>query len=185
MLDWKILAASFAALLFVSSMLVGDFAIRDLFTTVSEQLGEWLGNSPFGGMFTATKPQVTDADVIDLEMRPETFTLIPDQPVNISFDSGEITDFSGSIDVNYETKVIILDETNSDLIIKMPLETIKISGLSITKMDLKDIDLDLTTGSWDLTSKNGSIEIHGFLGTGEITPSMIIMQGNVTKLVRL
>ena len=185
MLDWKILAASFAALLFVSTLLIGDFGIGDFFTTVSEKLGEWLGNSPFSGMFTTTKPVVTGPDTINVRIQPETFVLRPDQPINISFDNREITGFSGTITVNYTDNRIIFDESNSDLSMTMPLETIKIEGLAFRKLDITEMQMETEAGEWDFSTENGSIEIHDFFGTGEITPKAIEIKGNISKLVRL
>ena len=49
MFDWKILAASFAALLVVSSVLVGGFGFTDILGTLSD----WMGESPLSGLVTA------------------------------------------------------------------------------------------------------------------------------------
>lgn len=184
MLDWKILAASFAALLFVSSMLVGDFGVRDFFSTVVEKLGEWLGNSPFGGLFTAPT-SIMNVDTINLKLYPDLFVLKPDSSVNISFDKKEVVNFVGEITVDYNNKKIILDEINSPLNIVIPIETTRISGLKLKKLLVKDIKIDVSAGEWEISNDNGSIEIYDFSGLGEIDVNRIQLEGNITRLIRL
>ena len=186
MLDWKILAASFAALLFVSTLLVGDFGIPNFFGDIADKLGEWLGNSPFGGMFTApTSSSVIDSDTINVKIFPDSFVLRPDFPVNITFDKKEIISFSGEITIDYEEKRITLDQSNSQLSIIMPIENIKIHGLKLAKLLIQEKGLDASTGNWEIKTENGSIEIYDFSGIGEITSRSIELDGNITKLIRL
>lgn len=186
MLDWKILAASFAALLFVSSLLIGDFAIKDFFTGIADKLSEWLGNSPFGGMFTAPTPSnVISTDSINVKIIPDTFTLKPDLPVNVSFSGKIITDFSGEILVDYNENEVILDESNSNLNIVMPVETIEIHGLNMKKLLIQNTGIDADTGNWELATDNGTIEIYDFSGSGEIGLRSIDLVGNITRLIRL
>ena len=185
MLDWKILAASFAALLFVSSMFIGDFAIQDFFSTVVEKIGEWLGGSPFGGMVTAPTSSVIEGNTVNVKIYPERFTIIPDNPVNITFDGKEITDFSGEIVIDYSEKKITFDESNSRLNIIIPIENTEITDLKIKKVIIHNKEIDVNTEDWDLSNKNGSIEVYDFSGIVEITTRMIELKGNMSKLVRL
>ena len=186
MLDWKILAASFAALLFVSSMLIGDFAITDFFADIAEKLGEWLGNSPFGGMFTApTQSSVINTNIIDVSIYPDTFILKPDYPVNMSFNEKEITGFMGDIIIDYDEKKITLDESNSQLNIVMPIENVEIHGLILKKLLIQEKGIEANTGNWEIQTDNGTIEIYDFSGFGEISSESIHLEGNITKLIRL
>lgn len=185
MIDWKIMAASLAALLFVSSVFVGDFGLREFFGTITEKLGEWLGNSPFGGLFTAPTSSVIDADVVSLKIYPETFTLRPDHPVNITFGTHTITDFTGDISVDYVGNVLAFDEANSQLVLEMPIETTAVEGMFIKKLVIDNEKIDVSTGDWEISSNNGSIELYDFDGIAEIDSGMIALSGNISKLVRV
>jgi hypothetical protein len=185
MLDWKIMAASLAALVFVSSVFVGDFGIRDFFGTLTERLGEWLGNSPFGGLFTAPTTSIINADTVSLKIYPDTFLLKPDHSVNVTFGRREIADFMGEIEVDYVRKRITLDEANSHLILTMPLEQTTFTGVMLKKFVVDKERIDVSTGDWEISSHNGTIELYDFQGTVEIDSRSVSFSGNITRLVRL
>jgi hypothetical protein len=185
MLDWKMLAASLVAIIFVASLLIGDFAIKGLFSGVGDGLGQWLGNSPFGGLFTAPTAQGTSASTISLKFRPDSFTIKPDSPVNMTFEWGDMKMFSGEIIVDYEGKTMLVRESNSQLGLTMPLQSVKIHGLKSKKLVIQNSVIDMTADRWIIASENGSVEVYDFSGTGYISSGVIALDGNITKFTRI
>ncbi len=184
MMDWKILAASFAALIFVSSLFVGDFAIKDFFSTLVDKIGEWVGSSPFGGMFAAPTHPSSGTQEIELKMYSQNLVINPEYPVNISFDNNEMTGFLGTLEINYIKRNIELGEDKTNLRITIPLKDISIEGLTFKKFTINNAKIDVHTDRWDISSENGSVELYDFSGFGEINNEMIVFKGNVTKIQR-
>jgi len=176
MLDWKILAASFVALLVVSSVLLGGFGIGEFFSDLINKIGEWLGSSPFGGFLSAP---TTETKQIDIMLYPANLSLLPDSIVNISTDAVTLTNFKGEINMDFKDKTLIFKESGSSLTVEVPLEGITVSDLQIKKMSFENLIFDVKP---DITGGNGSIEIHDFLGKGIITTRGVGFQGNVSKM---
>jgi hypothetical protein len=61
MLDWKVLASAFIALLIVSFILLGSFGSSGFFPNIISGIGDLFGSSPFGDIVpsSATGKRVT------------------------------------------------------------------------------------------------------------------------------
>lgn len=176
MLDWKILAASFVALLVVSSVLLGGFGIGEFFSDLINKIGEWLGSSPFGGFFSTPTAKTKEIDIV---LYPANLSLKPDSSINVSTDMITLTNFKGEISTDFENETLIFKESDSSLIVEIPLERITIPDLQIKKMSFENVRFDMKP---NITGENGSIEIYDFLGKGIIAVGSVEFQGNVSKM---
>jgi len=178
MLDWKILAAAFAALLIASTVLVGSsggFGITDIF----DRIVDWLKSSPFGGFFQAPIASVHEVDII---LHPKTYALKTSSNINITTDSIELVDFNGNIEVDFQTETLVFKETNTPLNIKMPLKNITIHEIRIDKILLEDTDFLVSSNQLDTSGENGTIEIYDFFGELGFNPDSVELHGNVSMV---
>lgn len=176
MLDWKILAASFVALLVVSSVLLGGLGIGDFFSDLINKVGEWLGSSPFGGFLSAPRAETKEINIV---LYPPNISLAPDSTVNISTDAVTLTDFKGEINADFKDRTLVFRESGSSLVVETELKTLVIPNLRIKRMEFENLIFDIKP---DITGGNGSIEIHDFLGKGTITARGVEFQGNVSGM---
>lgn len=179
MIDWKILAASFAALLVVSSLLVGDFGIRDFFSGIVERIGELLGTSPFGGMFST--PSAGHAE-IDLDIYTETLILQPALPVNITSGGVTIEGFEGAISVSAAEESAVFEEKAANTRITFRLnQSVLVQGLSMGSLVISNARFELTSNQSRIDSDNATIELYNFAGSGTIYRTRINLRGNVSR----
>jgi len=181
MLDWKILAASFAALLFVSSMLIGGLGITDFFSTIVNKISEWFGSSPFGNVFSS--PAKATNENVDITLYTSVFTLKPDSNINISTDEITLTEFNGEVEADFQSNTLTFKHSNTPLTISTALQETHIINLKLDKLLVENIQLQIKSEKWNITSSNASIEIYDFYGTASITNKSIILKGNVSRLV--
>ncbi len=181
MLDWRILAASFAGLLFVSSMLIGGSGITDFFSNIINTIGEWFGSSPFGNVFSA--PARASNENVDITLYSPVFTLKPDSDINISTDEITLIGFNGDVIANFQNNTLTFKQSNTPLTINTALQETHITNLRLDKLLIENMQLKLKSGKWNITSGNGSVEIYDFYGTALITTDNIILKGNVSRLV--
>ncbi len=177
MIDWKILAASFAALLVVSSVLVGDFGIRDFFSGLVEKITELLGGSPFGAF---SIPGAGHAE-IDLNLYPENITFQPDGPVNITSESITIENFQGSVTTGAAQESAVFEESRGFRITMQLNNNITIHGLSIGKLSVPNVKFELTSNQSRIDSESGLIELYNFAGDAVIQRNHIALKGNVSR----
>ena len=174
MLDWKILAASFAALLVVSSVLVGGFG----FTDILDKLNEWLGGSPFGG-FVAAPLRAT---------KPVTVIFFPDYfelPVDgVSFRAGDadFEDFTGTLEANLSSKTISFFPGDTGFRVTLPLSDLAIDDVKIGRLSLEDMDFHVISHALDTSGENASLEVYDFSGKLSINQELVRLDGNVTAV---
>ena len=178
MLDWRILAASFAALLVVSTVLIGNFGIRDFLSDIIGKISEWLGSSPFGGFFS--QPPAKASEVI-ITLYPSNFTIKPDTYINITSDNTSLNNFKGELDINFKTGRIVLSETDSRLVINLPLSRTEITGLGFSDLKTGNLRFAVASSESNMTTSNGSMEIYNFFGECLIEDG-IQLRGNVSKI---
>ena len=174
MLDWKILAASFAALLVVSSVLVGGFGFGDIL----EKLREWLGESPLGG-FVSTPSKTPVQVAVIIFPRSFEFSL-----QDSSFTSGD-TDFqgfTGTIQANLTSDLLTFSPSDTALSITMPLSNTSIGGVSIGKLSLDGVDFSVISNALDTSGENASLEVYDFSGRLTVNRELVRLDGNVTSV---
>ena len=176
MLDWKIVGASFAALIVISTVMLGNFGIGDFFSDLFDRTGNRLGGSPFGGFFST--PTARNMEV-NVTLFPDDFVLIPDSAINLTIEPINLEDFQGEIRVYFSNQTLILKEKNSPLTINTDLRDIEIENLVLNKLLLEDEAFEIEP---NITTSNGTIDMTGFLGTAFIHTDNIELIGNVSSL---
>ena len=181
MLDWKILAASIVALLFISSVFVGSFGIRDFLSDILDSVGGYLGDSPFTGLLTSDdneKPKTGQSKEITILLTPDTLTLTPDNEVTLTSEETVYTGFSGGISLDFNNNSVEL-QTGS-LKVTSPLRDLKISDLTLQEFSVDDTRLEIKP---DISTDSGNLELEGFSGTAVATKRGLELTGTVTSLL--
>ncbi|GAF85839.1 unnamed protein product [marine sediment metagenome] len=179
MFDWKIIAAVFIALIVVSYVVIGVPGIREFFGSAASGIGRLLESSPFGGLFSSGSIKKTPAEIT---LFPDSFSLKPELPVNISAGDTLLQDFRGEIAVNLENDTISMKQEGSSLVISPRLELVVIKGLKISRLELEGMRANVKSGDVNTSIENGTLEILDFLGEGRITSDYIKLSGNVTRI---
>jgi hypothetical protein len=177
MLEWKILAAAFSALLVISIVLVGNSGIKDTFGGIVGKLTDWLGGSPIS-LPTGGK---SGTNQVSLTLYPKTFTLNSETKLNLSLGGSSFENFNGAITFDFQAGKISLQEKGSSLVISSPLQNFTIPDLTLSKLSIEGMKF-LVHAQTDITSENGNMSIQGFSGTLSLANSSIILSGNVTKI---
>jgi hypothetical protein len=174
MFDWKILAASFAALLVVSSVLVGGFGFPDIL----DKLNELMGDSPLGGFVSAPIRPTKDVSVI---FEPDYFEFSVN---SASFEAGdsEFTGFSGSIQANLSSNILAFLPDDSGFRLTRPVSEFTIDGVKISRISYEDTSFHVISDALDTSGQNASLEIIDFSGKIGISRSGIRLDGNVTTV---
>ncbi len=176
MLDWKIFAASIAALLIISTLLIGGSGIGGFFGSVGKTIGDWLGNSPFGGFFGSSSPKTNE---VDLTLHPRNLTLKSESAVNITTPSIILEEFNGKIRIDFESNTLTLEESNSPLKLNLDLQNITIEKIKIGRLAIENTEFEIKP---NITTDNGTIEMVNFIGRCTIEENSIKLKGNLSIL---
>jgi hypothetical protein len=172
---------SILALSMFSASASAEGFLSDIFRTIQQ----WFAMSPFGNLF----PQQEQARVAEVSLTffPESFRTEIDSPVNITANSTNILNFKGELNIilTNESKVVILREKGSDLIVEQKVDTIVIKDVKIPTMELKNTRLILISGNWTETSDTGVLKINDFLGTMTVRKNLVELKGNISKFEKL
>ncbi len=174
MFDWKILAASFSALLVVSSVLVGGFG----FTDILDKLSDWMGDSPLGGLVVAPVRATKPVTVI---LFPEYLEL----PLNdVSFSAGDtcFDDFTGMLHANLSSGTLSFSPGDTRLRVTVPLSDLTIDDVKIGRLSLNDIRFHVISHALDTSGENASLDVYDFSGKLGISQKFIRLDGNVTSV---
>ena len=174
MFDWKILAASFAALLVVSSVLVGGFG----FTEVLDTLKDWLGEAPFEGF--AISPAMPSKHAI-VTFYPETFSLAMESSA-FSIGNARFTDFSGDLVANFTSDTLELCQKDTEFRVAMALTEATLEDISLTHILLDDTEFHVTSNSLETSGQNASLEVSDFFGQVTIMDDRIVLAGNFSSI---
>ncbi len=177
MIDWKVLAAGVAALILVTLVAAGETG-KELFSGIAERLGNFLGTSPFGGLFSSTQQEE-----IVISLYPDNLSLQLDGN-DVNLNSLSLTAFTGSMDIDFIGGTVMLIQKNSDLRISAQLEYASVTNLKIPKLLVENTKMDVISGKYNISSSSGTIEIFNFAGNATIDNSSIQLKGNVTKAER-
>jgi len=177
MLEWKILAAAFSALLVISMLLVGNSGVKDMFGGIVGKLTDWLGGAPMP--IPSGKPGSKE---IALSLYPKNFTLSPGSKLNLTLGESYFEDFNGDISVDYTTGRLSLKEKGSSLSISSAIQPLEIQNLGIPRLQMAEMKFILVSSQSNITSESGPIDIQNFQGTFSISNSSITLEGNVTKI---
>lgn len=182
MLDWKILAASVAALLVASTMLVGTSSAQNLGFDLNDffkGIEDWLRSSPLGGLFQAPVASVYPVDII---LETDHYEFRTGSDTNLTIDSINIINFNGDIISDFLEKTIVFSQSGTELDISMPLQNLSIDNIGIDKVFLENTRFVVTYNQLDTKGENASIEITDFSGQIIFRPSFVEMHGNVSMV---
>ncbi|MBL7205962.1 MAG: hypothetical protein ISS36_00005 [Candidatus Aenigmarchaeota archaeon] len=183
MLDWKILAASFVALIFISSFLIGNLGIKDVVGKIIDKVEGMLTGSPLDGFLTTPSKQDAQTESLELTIYPDNFSLNPNSVTNIKIGEMNLNSFSGDISVDFKENEIVLTQKGTELLIKLPVQKTTIENLEITSISV-DGKIRMKTGKWEFNSESGTVEIFGFSGRAEINSESIFFEGNASRVLR-
>lgn len=178
MFDWKIIAAVFIALVAVSYVVIGVPGIGEFFGDLASKAGKALEGSPFGGLFSSGAGKA----YVEVTLYPDSLSLKPELPVNISAGNMELRDFRGEISVDLENGTISMKQEGSSLVITPRLELVAIEGLKISRLSLEGIKASVKSGDTNTMIENGTLEILDFLGRGSVSREYVGLSGNATKV---
>jgi hypothetical protein len=179
MLEWKILAAAFSALIVISMVLVGNSDLKDRFGSIVGKLTDWLGGTPVslpGGIGNAKDNSVS------ITLYPMNFTLNPDTRLNLTLGESYFENFNGQVSFDFQTNKIYLKEKSSTFMVSSPMQNFVMEDFSISRLTLKEMKFTLMSSQSNITNENGSLDIQGFSGTFSVQNSSINLAGNVTKI---
>jgi len=177
MLDWKILAASLVAMLFVSSVFIGGLGIRDILSDLVEKVSGYLGSSPIDNIFPSSQDQDTEGGTVSIFISPKNLEMIPDSEATIISGDTVFSGFTGTLKLNFDNNTAEL--VSSSLTITFPIETMKIESLTLNTFSMEETKFDIKP---DLSTDSGNLQISGFLGEASITPEGIELTGEVSEL---
>jgi hypothetical protein len=175
MFDWKILAASFAALLVVSSVLIGGFGFTDILGTLSD----WMGDSPLSGLVTS--PVRSSKEVV-VTFQVPSFEASLDS-ADFEVDDAEFRGFSGTVTANFTSDEIMLAQKDTGFTVLLPLTDITIDDVSMPRLSLEETSFSVVSKSLETSGQNVSLEVTGFSGTLTLTREHVLLDGNVTSVV--
>ncbi len=171
-MDAKIVVASAAAVIFISGFFLAGSGGGNLLDDIINGLGNLMHNAPFEGFFVSQEkaPKLRVA----IEIYSQNISLRPDRPVNITWDGQYINGFSGTISLDYESKVVrLVDSSEAGLALKR----YNIEGLSLGALELSPAGYDI---NGQVKSKNGSISIKSFVGQAVVEEDRLVLSGNAT-----
>ena len=176
MLEWKILAAAFSALLVISMVLVGNMGLKDSFGGIVERLTDWLGGSTVPIPVGSGK----STNTVSIALYPKAFTLTPESKLNLTLGDSSFENFNGFVTFDFQSGKISLQE-KSGFSVSSPLKDFTIPDLKLSRLQISGMKFTVHTQT-DITSENGTMDIQGFSGTLSLGNSSIILSGNVTKI---
>ena len=176
MLDWKILAASFAALLFISSALIGGVGIGDTFSGIMDKISQWLGGS---SVSLSTPVETQEVEIL---ITPNILILPIEKDTTINIDSVTMKDFKGEVIVDYENELVTF--MSEEMEISTPLQEIKIRKTSINKLILEEIEIEIIHDEWTEKTEKRKVEIMEFSGDIEIGTDKISLKGSVSNIAK-
>jgi hypothetical protein len=173
MLDWKILAASFAALLIVSSVLIGGLG----FTDIVDNIRDWLGGSPFGGIVDFPEAGSKEATVI---IYSTPFSFSPDVPINATIGDASMEGFSGIVSADFDA--LSLEFSSDSFTLSFPISNITLEDISIGKLELDNADFAVKDGELETSAENGTLEFSDFVGSIAFRDTRATLTGNFTSV---
>ena len=177
MLEWKILAAAFSALLVISMVLVGNTGLKDSFGGIVGRLTDWLGGTPISIPGGSGKP---GTNAVSITLYPKNFTLTPESKLNLTLGDSHFENFNGLVTFDFQSGKISLQE-KSGFSVSSLLKDFTVPDLKLSRLQISGMKFTVRTQT-DISSENGTMDIQGFSGSLSLGNSSIILSGNVTKI---
>ena len=186
MMDWKVLVACVVSLAVVSTALTGGFTGNGFLGDIFSGINKWLNDSPLKGIFSpAPEKAGTQTETVDIIIEAQNMTINQDSMVAISSDDITLINFKGTVFVDFSGRFIMLNETQTWLSMKMPLQTMVMTGANFKRFAVDNTHMRSRVGNWTETTEAGSIQVFGFTSEVKITPGNIEFAGNATKVLKV
>jgi hypothetical protein len=177
MLDWKIIAAGVVALLFISSIFIGEFGVRDFLSDIVGKIGEWLGGSPFSGVFSTPKAKESN---IKIQLFPQDFALSPNEEYDVIVGDMNLSSFQGDMNIFFNTSKIELIQATSEFKVTFPLENVEVHGVNLKTLALEETKFTIEP---NITTDSGNLDMSDFLGSAIVNDDSIIFEGKASRLL--
>jgi hypothetical protein len=180
-LEWRILAAIFAVLVVLSSVLVTSTGIKDLFFNTTKGFGDSLKGSPldwFSSLFSTPQKGV---NTVEIKVMTDNITLNIEKPANITYGKTNIANFKGVVTFDFMGKSSTFLPVGSDIRLETELAETRIKSVHMPVLIMNNIDFVVTSEKTNITASNEKIEIYDFFGDLTVTYA-VLFSGNVTKV---
>ena len=180
-LEWRILAAIFAVLVVLSSVLVTSTGIKDLFFNTTKGFGDSFKGSPldwFSSLFSTPQKGV---NTVEIKVMTDNITLNIEKPANITYGKTNIANFKGVVTFDFMGKSSTFLPVGSDIRLETELAETSIKSVHMPVLIMNNIDFVVTSEKTNITASNEKIEIYDFFGDLTVTDA-VLFSGNVTKV---
>ena len=180
-LEWRILAAIFAVLVVLSSVLVTSTGIKDLFFNTTKGFGDSFKGSPldwFSSLFSTPQKGVNK---VEIKVMTGNITLNIEKPANITYGKTNIANFKGVVTFDFMGKSSAFLPAGSDIRLETELAETSIKSVHMPVLIMNNIDFVVTSEKTNITASNEKIEIYDFFGDLTVTDA-VLFSGNVTKV---
>jgi len=174
----NILVLVFVALLILSTLFAVSVMANNIFSDIFSAIGEWFKKSPLSGLFYTP---IKRNEAVAVVFYPRSFSMSPEEYVNISYNGAEIYNFKGTIAVGFENDTFSLAQKGTMLRILGHVKPARINNIVVKEIDISNVRVEVFKDGWNETSANGSIRLENFLGTAIIGEDFIRLEGNATR----
>ena len=116
----------------------------------------------------------------ELAIKPASFKLISDKPINLSIGSLKVANFNGVLGFDFEGGKVSIKDEKKELEAEAEIIDFILRGVHLKTIKLESTELALKTGKWDFSTKNGSVDISDFSGDVFVSLSGLELKGNAT-----
>ncbi|MBI4163905.1 MAG: hypothetical protein HY512_03510 [Candidatus Aenigmarchaeota archaeon] len=165
-------------------IIVAIYFVLNMFPGAGDKVKGVLSSTPLSGGATKA-PESKTGEGFDMKIFPPgVYNLKSEGPVEVTTESGTIKNFTGSIGVILKNKTVVLTHEGSNLVVDLPLKTIAVTGVVLSKFDVVGSKIDVFSGNWRTQTDNGTLQIEGFKGGVLIENDYLKFVGNISSLRR-
>lgn len=175
-MDWKIVGASVVAVLLISGLFLSNTEVGGFVSSIVDRLRDWLGRSPFEGLFSAPP---TESKEVSVRLSAPEISMKPESPVNITSQSAQFLNFQGRLVVDFVKGNLELEASVSPFKADIKLDEYVIAGLYFPSMVFENIQFDIQS---HMKSENGSVEVTDFVGSAKILFDSVLLEGKASQL---
>lgn len=183
MLDWRMVGASFAALVVVSSIFAGSASgagsgVTDILSNIINQIQDWFKSSPLEGVLGGATPHTKQIHTT-VYIYPDSITIEPVQPLEFSFQDISFQNFEGEINANFADNELSFNVKDSDLQLNASTGSLVLEDLEIMSLQVTESKFSIEP---NMTADNGTLNMKGFSGMAFLGTDHIKLEGNFTSL---
>jgi hypothetical protein len=173
--------AAFAALLVVSSVMIGGFwgsgdgeGEGNILSGILERINDLLGTSPLTGFMSSSE---AESKLVRITLFGDNINLKPDSPVNLSLGGTDIRNFDGEMEVS---EVLVLRV--SGLEVSGDANNITIEEFAFGKASFSGVDFNVEDQGLNVFADNSTLDVSDFSGKAIIFRGSVLLEGNVSMV---